>query len=53
MSHRDGVDGKPWADKENGTSLHFWNAKNAWEPTWGAGDTRGMTVQSVKMWKVC
>jgi beta-glucanase (GH16 family) len=26
-------------------------AKDAWLPTWGRGNERGMTVQSVKMWQ--
>jgi hypothetical protein len=25
-------------------------AKDAWLPTWGQGNERGMTVKSVKMW---
>lgn len=29
----------------------FWNASSAWEPTWGAGDARGMTVKSVKLFQ--
>ncbi|KAK4233070.1 concanavalin A-like lectin/glucanase domain-containing protein [Achaetomium macrosporum] len=50
----DGVDGKPWADKVNGSSAKdFWKARNSWEPTWGEGDTRGMTVKKVSMWNVC
>ncbi len=50
---RDGYGGKPWDDKGNNSAAQFWQSKNAWEPTWGPGDTNGMAVQSVKMWKVC
>jgi len=49
----DGVDGKPWADKVNGSAKAFWQARNSWEPTWGQGDSRGMTVKKVSMYKVC
>jgi len=53
MLLRDGIAGKPWADKVNGSAKQFWEARNAWLPTWGEGDERGMTVKNVKMWKVC
>jgi len=29
----------------------FWNAASKWLPTWGEGDSKGMTVKSVKMWQ--
>ncbi|KAK4446876.1 concanavalin A-like lectin/glucanase domain-containing protein, partial [Podospora aff. communis PSN243] len=47
----DGVDGKPWADKVNGSASQFWKARSSWEPTWGEGAARGMTVKKVSMWK--
>jgi hypothetical protein len=49
----DGVDGKPWADKVNGSAKAFSQARNSWEPTWGQGDARGMMVKKVSMWRVC
>jgi hypothetical protein len=38
------------------TKSRTWAAKyataiGAWYPTWAPGDTRGMTVKSVKMWQ--
>jgi hypothetical protein len=34
-----------------GTMLTAHVARNEWEPTWGAGNERGLTVKSVKMWQ--
>jgi beta-glucanase (GH16 family) len=31
----------------------FWNGRDLWEPTWGAGEDRAMIVDSVKIWKEC
>ncbi|EMC92656.1 glycoside hydrolase family 16 protein, partial [Baudoinia panamericana UAMH 10762] len=47
----DGVGNKPWGDAALTAPLEFWKAKDVWLPTWGEGDKRGMTVQSVKMYK--
>lgn len=46
---RDGYGGKPWVDKSATAPEQFLNAQPAWAATWGEGDTRGMTVKSVKM----
>lgn len=48
---QDGYGGKPWIDSSGSAMLQFWKARDSWEPTWGAGDARGMTVKSVKMWQ--
>lgn len=53
MFYRDGYGNKPWVDGSQTAMMQFWSAKDAWLPTWGAGDTRGMTVRSVKMYKRC
>ncbi|KYK58724.1 gram-negative bacteria-binding protein 1 precursor [Drechmeria coniospora] len=47
----DYVGGKPWIDAATNAQWTFWNASNDWLPTWGEGDTRGMTVRSVRMWQ--
>ena len=47
----DKVGNKPWADQSPSAPLEFYDAKDIWYPTWGPGDARGMTVQSVKMYK--
>lgn len=47
----DGVGNKPWGDASPSAPAQFWNASQIWLPTWGEGDKRGMTVQSVKMYK--
>jgi hypothetical protein len=51
FKRRDGQCGKPWVDGSESAALDFLNAQNTWLPTWGAGDLRGMTVKSVKMWQ--
>lgn len=48
---RDSGDGKPWVDGSESAARDFWAANSTWLPTWGAGDLRGMTVKSVKMWQ--
>ncbi|PSK51907.1 hypothetical protein B9Z65_3174 [Elsinoe australis] len=48
----DGIGNKPWLDKNDAAPRAFWNAANLWYPTWGGGDTAGMTVRSVKMWSL-
>jgi hypothetical protein len=47
----DGVGNKPWGDASGISPKEFWDSKGQWLDTWGEGDTRGMTVKSVKMWK--
>lgn len=42
---------KPWRNDSPRAMLDFWNGKDVWYPTWGEGDTRGMTVRSVKAYK--
>lgn len=49
---RDGVGNKPWGDGSLMAPKEFWMAKDRWYPTWGEGDSRGMTVKSVKMWSL-
>ncbi|KAH8690186.1 putative gram-negative bacteria binding protein [Talaromyces proteolyticus] len=46
----DGYGNKPWVDSSATAMEQFWNASSAWEPTWGAGNTRGMTVKNVKLY---
>ncbi|KAG0645760.1 Beta-1 [Hyphodiscus hymeniophilus] len=45
----EGYRNKPWVDGSETAAKQFLESQPAWEPTWGEGDTRGMTVQSVKM----
>lgn len=48
----DSVGGKPWIDWGSATAARdFWKANHTWLPTWGPGDSRGMTVKSAKMWQ--
>ncbi|RDA85495.1 hypothetical protein CP532_0027 [Ophiocordyceps camponoti-leonardi (nom. inval.)] len=47
----DHVGGKPWIDAAKNSQWMFWSAAKDWLPTWAAGDERGMTVRSVKMWQ--
>ncbi|KAH7318592.1 putative secreted glucosidase [Stachybotrys elegans] len=47
----DNVGQKPWLDGSTNAQWNFWNAASEWLPTWGEGDSRGMTVKSVKMWQ--
>jgi hypothetical protein len=48
---KDGVADKPWGDQSLTAPREFWSAADQWLPTWGEGNTRGLTVQSVRMWK--
>ncbi len=48
----DKVGNKPWLDSATNAEWAFWSAADEWLPTWGEGDTRGMTVKSVKMWQL-
>ncbi|PNS18233.1 hypothetical protein CAC42_7602 [Sphaceloma murrayae] len=43
----DGIGNKPWLDKNDAAPRAFWSAANLWYPTWGGGDTAGMTVRSM------
>lgn len=45
----DGVGNKPWVDNNPAAPRAFWNSVGSWYKTWGEGDSRGMTVKSVKM----
>jgi beta-glucanase (GH16 family) len=47
----DHVGDKPWIDASSNAQWTFWSAADEWLPTWGKGDSRGMTVKSVKMWQ--
>ncbi|OZJ01690.1 hypothetical protein BZG36_05526 [Bifiguratus adelaidae] len=43
---------KPWVDNSPIAQLEFYNNKDKWLPTWGAGEASGLSVQSVKMWQL-
>lgn len=48
----DSVADKPWIDASTYMAPgSFYEAVDTWLPTWGAGNDRGMTVKSVKMWQ--
>ncbi|KPM42899.1 hypothetical protein AK830_g3612 [Neonectria ditissima] len=47
----DELGNKPWINDATNAQWTFWNAADQWLPTWGEGDTRGMTVKSVNMWQ--
>lgn len=42
---------KPWRNDSPQAMADFWQGKSEWYPTWGQGDTRGMTVRSIKAYK--
>lgn len=46
---QDGKNGKPWVDDSPTAKKDFWNARDAWLPTWKDGGE--MIVKSVKMWQ--
>jgi hypothetical protein len=48
--HRDAVGNKPWGDASLTAQRDFWNASGIWYPTWGEGDTKGLTVKKASMW---
>ena len=48
---QDGKGNKPWDDGSETAAKAFYDARASWEPTWGTGDIKGMTVKSVTMWK--
>ncbi|KAF2427548.1 concanavalin A-like lectin/glucanase [Tothia fuscella] len=45
------VGNKPWNDAESSAPSDFYAARHKWEPTWGKGNSRGMTIKHVKMWQ--
>ena len=47
------VGDKPWNNASPTAPLEFWKASPLWLRTWGEGDTKGMTVKSVKVYKPC
>ena len=47
----DVVGNKPWGNESPTAPKEFFDSMSNWLPTWGEGDTRGLTVKSVKMWK--
>ncbi|KAH9893700.1 concanavalin A-like lectin/glucanase domain-containing protein [Xylariomycetidae sp. FL2044] len=47
----DGMGNKPWTDGSTTAMKEFYAASDSWLPTWGAPESRGMTVKSVKMWQ--
>jgi beta-glucanase (GH16 family) len=47
----DEVGDKPWINDATNAQWTFWSAADKWLPTWGEGDTHGMTVKSVRMWQ--
>ncbi|ORY16517.1 glycosyl hydrolase [Clohesyomyces aquaticus] len=47
----DGKFNKPWVDNGASAVADFAKAQDEWLPTWGEGNSRGMTVKSVKMWR--
>jgi hypothetical protein len=41
---KDGVGSKPWGDQSQETApKQFFEAQGTWLPTWGTGDTKGLT----------
>jgi hypothetical protein len=49
----DNMAAKPWVDASPTAMYEFWQAKDQWLPTWGAGLDRAFQVKSVKMWQQC
>jgi len=44
---------KPWANSGVNPALDFWNAREAWYPTWPTEPKeRGMAVEYIKMWRI-
>ncbi|KAF7712667.1 Glucan endo-1,3-beta-D-glucosidase [Penicillium ucsense] len=48
----DNLGGKPWVDASSSAMKEFYLAQNAWLPSWGTPEERGMIVKSVKMWQL-
>jgi len=50
----DNVGGKPWTDGDPNAMYDFANAQKTWSATWPASDDdRAMSIDWVKMWKLC
>ncbi|KAK9477003.1 concanavalin A-like lectin/glucanase domain-containing protein [Lipomyces japonicus] len=50
----DNVGDKPWNNGDRQTAMmNFWNARDTWSKTWGDDESRGMVVDSVKMYRIC
>ncbi|KAF9811618.1 hypothetical protein SFRURICE_005817 [Spodoptera frugiperda] len=43
----DGVDNKPWGNKESKAMLNFWHAKETWFPSWSGS---ALKIDSVKVY---
>lgn len=41
---------KPWMNNSPHAPNEFYNAKNKWLPTWGAGNRRALAIDWVKVW---
>ncbi|KAK9467991.1 concanavalin A-like lectin/glucanase domain-containing protein [Lipomyces arxii] len=47
-------DNKPWINNDRNTAMRsFWDARDTWTKTWGDEYSRGMVVDSVKMYSLC
>ncbi|ODQ75092.1 hypothetical protein LIPSTDRAFT_92143 [Lipomyces starkeyi NRRL Y-11557] len=45
---------KPWSNGGRQRAMSsFWNARDKWQPTWGDESSRGMIVDSVKIYSMC
>ncbi|KAK9387370.1 concanavalin A-like lectin/glucanase domain-containing protein [Lipomyces mesembrius] len=45
---------KPWNNDDRQTAMSsFWNARDKWQQTWGNAESRGMIVDSVKIYSQC
>ncbi|KAK9430856.1 concanavalin A-like lectin/glucanase domain-containing protein [Lipomyces doorenjongii] len=45
---------KPWNNDDRQTAMcSFWNAREKWQQTWGNEGSRGMIVDSVKIYSMC
>ncbi|KAK9362669.1 concanavalin A-like lectin/glucanase domain-containing protein [Lipomyces starkeyi] len=45
---------KPWSNGGRQMAMNsFWNARDKWQPTWGDESSRGMIVDSVKVYSMC
>ncbi|OBZ81999.1 Beta-1,3-glucan-binding protein [Choanephora cucurbitarum] len=41
---------KPWKNNETLAMNHFYDAKQAWLPTWGEGNRRALGIDWIKIW---
>ncbi|KAK9365294.1 concanavalin A-like lectin/glucanase domain-containing protein [Lipomyces kononenkoae] len=45
---------KPWSNGDRQTAMNsFWNARDQWQPTWGDEYSRGLVIDSVKIYSLC